>query len=205
MSADRINHCGLLADEEMARAMEHQTTLLVSSLGRHEPHIWPGDRFADGLRVGGIVLLPLDVRLHVGRRHQTHRVPQLLEFPRPMMRRSTSLHADKAWWQLAEEGHNLTALQLTADDHVALHIDAMNLEDRLCDIETDRGDRLHDCLLRIRSPSATLALTCRWRSRPQHHEPTFHADSLATADGFMTPIPRARPWPASNRAYRTLR
>src|SRR5262245_41308582 len=49
----------------------------------------------------------------------------------------------------------------------------MNLENGLCDIETDRRDRLHDCLLRIRSPSATLALTCRSRSRPQHQKATY--------------------------------
>jgi hypothetical protein len=62
---DRIHHCGLLADEQMARAMEHQTALLLGRLGRDEPHVCSGDRFADGLSVSGIVLLPLDVGLHV--------------------------------------------------------------------------------------------------------------------------------------------
>jgi hypothetical protein len=32
--------------------------------------------FADRLSVGGIVLLALDVRLHIGRRHQPYRMPQ---------------------------------------------------------------------------------------------------------------------------------
>ena len=61
MGADRINHFGLLPDEERARATEHQAALLLGRLGRHEPHVGPGDRFADCLGVGGIVLLPLDV------------------------------------------------------------------------------------------------------------------------------------------------
>src|SRR5437588_2948882 len=32
---DRINHCSLLADEQMARAVKHQATLLLRRLGRH--------------------------------------------------------------------------------------------------------------------------------------------------------------------------
>ena len=47
---------GLLADEQMARAMEHQAALLLGGLGRNEPHVDPGDGFADGLRVRRIVL-----------------------------------------------------------------------------------------------------------------------------------------------------
>ncbi len=69
MSADRIEHRGLLANEKMACAMEHQAALLFGRLGRDEPHVGPGDRLADGLRVSGIILLPFDVGLHLGRGH----------------------------------------------------------------------------------------------------------------------------------------
>ena len=54
----------------MARAMEHQPALLLGRLDWHKPHIGSCDRLADGLGVGRIVLLPFDVRLDVGRRHQ---------------------------------------------------------------------------------------------------------------------------------------
>ena len=62
----------------MARAMEHQSALLLRCFGWHKPHIGPGDRLADGLCVSRIVLLPLDVRLDVGRRHQPHSVAECL-------------------------------------------------------------------------------------------------------------------------------
>ena len=65
LGANRIDHRSLLADEEMARAMEHQAALLLERLGLDEPHVCPGDRLADGLGVSGIVLLSLEVRLHV--------------------------------------------------------------------------------------------------------------------------------------------
>jgi hypothetical protein len=48
MGTDRIDHCGLLANEQMAGAMEHQAALLLGCLNRHEPHVCPGDRLADG-------------------------------------------------------------------------------------------------------------------------------------------------------------
>jgi hypothetical protein len=52
MGADRIDHCGLLTDEEMAGAVEHQTALLLQRLSRHKPHVGSSDRFANGPSVG---------------------------------------------------------------------------------------------------------------------------------------------------------
>jgi len=86
MGTDRINYRGLLADEEMAGAMKHQAALLLGCLGRDKPHVCPGNSLADSLGISGVVLLSLDIGLHVGRRHQAHRMPQRLELARPMMR-----------------------------------------------------------------------------------------------------------------------
>jgi hypothetical protein len=84
MRADRIDHCGLLANEQMAGAMEHQAALLFRRLGRDEPHVCLGDRLADGLSIGSIILLPPDVGPHVGRRHQAHHMTKSLQFaPKP--------------------------------------------------------------------------------------------------------------------------
>jgi hypothetical protein len=69
MRTDRIDHGGLLANEQMPGAMKHQATLLLRRLGFYEPHGRPANGFADRLCVGSIVFLPLHVGLHVGRRH----------------------------------------------------------------------------------------------------------------------------------------
>src|SRR6185437_14485828 len=114
--------------------------LCCSGFGLDKPHIGPGHCFADGFGVSGIVLLPLDVGLHIGRRHQAHVMTERLEFARPMMRRSTGLDANQAWRQLLEERQDVAALQLTADEHLAFCVDAVHLKDRLCDIETDGCD-----------------------------------------------------------------
>ena len=78
MSSDRIDDCRLLTNEQMACAMEHQAALLFDRLRRNEPHACPRHRFADCLRIGTIVLLPLDVGLYVSRRHEADRMPKRL-------------------------------------------------------------------------------------------------------------------------------
>jgi hypothetical protein len=64
-----------------------------------------------------------------------------------MMRRSTSLNANQAWWQLLKESQDRPPLQLTSDDHLAASVNAVNLENRLGDIETDYRDCVHRWLL----------------------------------------------------------
>ena len=59
------------------------------------------------------------------------------------------LDPNQAWRQLLEERQNVAALQLTADEHIAFRADAVHLKNRLCNVETDGCDRLHDWLLRI--------------------------------------------------------
>ena len=46
-----------------------------------------------------------------------------------------------------KEREDIAAPQLTADDHLALRVDTVDLKNRLCDIETDCRDRVHDELL----------------------------------------------------------
>src|SRR6476659_5202996 len=172
MGADRIDHRGLLPNEEMTCAMEHEAALLRGRLGFHEAHARTQDGLADGLGIGGIVLLALEIGLHVGRRHQSNSVAECLQLARPMVGRSASLDPNQARWQLLEEWQNISALQLPANDHFAVRIHPVNLKNRLGDVETDRCDRVHAWLLRIvvtSKATTPVALTCRWRSRPQHH------------------------------------
>jgi hypothetical protein len=76
--------------------------------------------------------------------------------------RSAGLDPDQARRQLLKERHDVAALQLAADEHLAFRIRAMHLKYRLRNIETDRCDRLHDWLLRIvgaLTAPTSLALT----------------------------------------------
>src|SRR6476660_9743626 len=91
--------------------------------------------------------------------------------------------ANEARRQLLEERQDVATLQLTADDHLPGRINAVYLKDRLGDVETDCRNRLHNWLLRfvgaLTAPTS-MALTCRWRSRPQHQMRTS-AKSFSSA------------------------
>src|SRR5262245_5878728 len=90
-----------------------------------------------------------------------------------MMRRSAGFDADEARRQLLKEWQNVTALELTANDYITCRVNSVDLKNRLSDIETDGRDRLHVWLLQIVGASTaptSMALPCRWRSRPQHQE-----------------------------------
>src|SRR5262249_1169224 len=92
-----------------------------------------------------------------------------------MMRRSAGFDADKARRQLLKEWYNVSALKLTANDYITCRVNSVDLKNRLRDIETDCRDRLHVWLLRIVGASTaptSMALPCRWRSRPQHQKRT---------------------------------
>src|SRR5262249_15912709 len=159
--------------------------MLLGGLGSHEPHVGPGHCLTDCLGISGIILVPLHVWPDIGWRHQAHGMPKGLEFARPMMRRSAGLDPHKTPRQLLEESNDVPTLQLAPEHPISIPVQAMNLNNRLCDVETDRRHSLHRPFLRIRSPSATMAPTCRWRSRPQHHKRTSanfpKADALSIA------------------------
>src|SRR5262249_11783016 len=102
-----------------------------------------------------------------------------------MMRRSAGFDANEAWRQLLKEWQNVTALELTANDDITCRINSVDLKNRLSDIETDGRDRLHVWLLRIvgaLTAPTSMALPCRWRSRPQHQKRT-HAVQQTTCMG----------------------
>jgi hypothetical protein len=55
-----------------------------------------------------------------------------------MMGRRAGLDPDQAWLQLLEKRQDIPAPQLTAYDHLAGCINAVHLEDRLRNVQTDR-------------------------------------------------------------------
>src|ERR1700685_3732875 len=106
-----------------------------------------------------------------------------------MMRRGAGFDADQARWQLLKECQHVAPLELTADDDIARSIDAVNLKDRLRDVEAECRDRLHVWLLRMVGalPAPTsVAFTCRWRSRPQHQKATSAALRLPPTTPALT-------------------
>lgn len=64
--------------------MQHQRRLLLDGLDRNEAHARSRQRLADRRRIGCVIFLTSDIRLHVARRHQPHRVAKLGQLTRPV-------------------------------------------------------------------------------------------------------------------------
>ena len=62
----------------------------------------------------------------------------------PAMRRRAGFDTNQARRQLLEECQHVAPLELTTEGDIALRIDAVNLKNRLRDVETDCRNRLHD-------------------------------------------------------------
>jgi len=60
-----------------------------------------------------------------------------------MVCRGTGFDTNQARRQILEKGQDVTPLQLPADDHLATGVNAVDLEYRLGNVETDCRDRLH--------------------------------------------------------------
>ena len=98
-ATDAVDAGGACANESLARAVHHQSRLLLLGLDGHEAHVGPLHRFADCRRVCRVVLASLAAHA-VGRDelgcHQAHGVAVGLELARPVVRTRARLDADGA-------------------------------------------------------------------------------------------------------------
>jgi len=102
----------------------------------------PCDCLADRLRIGGIVLVCLNVGFNELRCHEMYRVPQCLQLARPVMSAAACFHADQAGRQVGKKLGHMDTLELFLQDCLALCIHAMNLKNSLCQIDAN-GRNLH--------------------------------------------------------------
>src|SRR5215472_17594931 len=156
-----VDALGALTHQQITGSKHDAVRLLLFGLDRNKAHARPLGCFTDRLCIGGIVLLPLDERLDVGRRDQPHTMAQLSNLTRPVVRTGTGFHRDDApglRCQKTEKPHANNAL---AKEHMPGIIRSMHLKHVFRDVQTDRGNLLHGRLLRWQFDTVTLAHRCR--------------------------------------------
>jgi hypothetical protein len=117
--------------------VERLDILLFDRLLRHEPHVPLLHRGADRLGVVTIVLLPAYEGLHVLRRHDLNRMPELRELPLPIARAGGSFDADEARLEFAQDLQQLFAADSPCQYRAALAVDAVELENILRQVDTE--------------------------------------------------------------------
>src|SRR5215472_15736974 len=171
MPAQSVHQTRTLAHQPLPATVQQHSSLLVSRLDRHKAHRRAPYRLADRLRIGGIVLVALDVRLHVSRWHQSHLVPKRAQLSRPVVRRRARLQANQTWRQLTEERQNLRTPKLLAQNRRSLCIDPVHLKNMLRQVQSDRSNLTHRWL-----PFAAVSIRQQFGTQmPQGGHPPHHS------------------------------
>src|SRR5215467_10174395 len=171
ITADRVGKLRAAADQPVTRACQHQCSLLLGGLYRHESHRRPAHGFADRLRISGVILVPLDVWLDVLRRHQNDLVPQRSQLARPIMRRPTGLQPHLDRLQLRKELKHLLAPQLPAQNRLLRRINSVQNENTLGRVHTNADNLRHGRLPGLRSPTTSFWHSDAVGGRPPQQYP----------------------------------
>ena len=126
--------------------MQTENDLLVFFLDGNEAHVGPGDGFADGGGIGGIVLAAYSTHA-VGTdelgRHEPDGVTVKTKLSCPVVRAGAGLHADDAGRELYDQFHQVLTLDLGLDQYrLAAIIHAMHSKHVLGEIDS-YSDNVH--------------------------------------------------------------
>src|SRR6266516_7317674 len=177
---DRVRQHRSLTNQKLSAAMQHQAALLLFRLRRDKSHRRPRDRLADCSGVVSIVLAALQIGFYVARGQQPHVMTEGLKPAPPIMCGRTCLNADETGRQRREELQQLRSRDAPADHYRATGVHAVNLKNRLRDIETDRANLAHGRLpssgsFRRNHPMALLMPQSG--RRPQHQSRPPYSDA----------------------------
>jgi putative transposase len=157
MTTKRIDAHRLLLDEQFARLVQHEHSLLLRAFDQYEAHSGTRHRFADRLCVDRVVLAALDIGLGVRGRDKEHVVTHRLKLARPIMRRAASFHSNAAGFDARKELMHLRPTQLALHGEVAFAGQSVNLKIILGQIDADSDKLFHG-----RSPSLWRSAATPW-------------------------------------------
>jgi hypothetical protein len=163
--ADAVDGGSALLDVALAHAVQAEDGLLFSALHRNEAHVGTADRFTDRLRIVAVVLQAHAIRRHETRHHDAHAMAQHLELACPLMRPSASLHPDQARRQSGNQFHQFVAPHRLAQNTLSARIHSVHRKHRLCEIEANGSNLVHDFPsgFRLNIDTSILAPRCRRR------------------------------------------
>src|SRR5437870_2733683 len=158
--------------------MQQLGRLLLCRLDRYKSHCRALNRLANRFGVGGIVLIALNVRLHVLRRHQSHLMAKRAQLARPVVRRRTRFQPDHTAWNAAEERQHLPAPQSLAQNRCTLCINAVSLKNMLGYVQSDYRNLAHGWLpVPGDSREHQLGTSMPQGGHPPHHSITSSASA----------------------------
>src|SRR5215217_3212935 len=174
VTAERVDGLGALANQQVSRAKHNGCGLRLLTFHSHEAHGGALSGLADRLRIGHVILLPLDERLHVRRRDEADRVAELSDLTPPVVGARASLQGHRAGRERGEEREELAAAQLLAKDHRARAVGSVQLKDVLGEIQSDGAHLVHGRLLEWPATPSLWHTTAAGGVHTITAEPTRH-------------------------------
>jgi hypothetical protein len=157
MATQGIDDLGALANQQITGSEDHGGRLLGFALDGDEAHGRALSGLADGLRISHVILLALDEGLDVGGWDEAHLMAQISDGAGPVMRAGAGFHCDAAAGLICDEGQHLLTSELLAEQDCPCGARPVSLEDVLRDVQTDRANLFHGCLLAVVLNTTTLA------------------------------------------------
>jgi hypothetical protein len=154
---DPVDQPRALRDQPVARPVQRRQVELRRALDRDETHLRTLHRLGDGLLALGpakpdpwaglVVLVGLDERAHLLRRHRAHLVAELAQPARQVAGPARRLHADPRRRQVGAPRHQPGARQPAPRNHLAAPVPGHDVTRRLAQIDPDgldlHGSSLH--------------------------------------------------------------
>ena len=113
--AQGIYHLGFLTDQKIAYFKYHGRALLRFALNNNKALCWSQSCLANCLRIGSIILLPLDKRFYINRRNEPYLMTKLLNLTAPIMRTGAGLQGNYARIQIIQIWQHLVARLLLSN------------------------------------------------------------------------------------------
>ena len=134
-ASDLVGLGGSGFDEALAHRVQCQHALLLNVLDGHKAHVGAGYCLADGFCIGCVVFIGFDVGFDELGSYEFDGVAQALELASPVVGAAAGFHADQTRGQVHKERGHLVTLQLLLKNGLAVRVDAVELEDVLCQID----------------------------------------------------------------------
>lgn len=163
-ASDLTDNRRSVIDHPLPGAVHRLNVLLLDRLLRDVGNVWLPCCCDDRFSVITVILLAANKRLHILGADDRHAVSERLELTRPIEGACAGFDDDRTARDVTDNGEELLAKHPTLVDCPAAPVDPVQLEDVLCQVDTQHLD------LHLSSPLGydKPFVVGGWESRPSH-------------------------------------
>jgi hypothetical protein len=137
------------ANQPISNPVQRLHVQLFGALQLHKAHGWACSSFGNRFRISLIILLCLDIRPDVFRRHQPHFVPLIAQYATKVVRTTARFHRHHAWREPGGQFDHIVPVHPPTDDDLSIGVETDHATGVLAQIDPKNRD-LHNTFLSLR-------------------------------------------------------